>query len=115
MVTRGSPPNAFGADTEWRFPVIIGRGSPGFMKRGTCRTGDGNASSRRGGAGDRRLWVSVPHDRRELIARSGGDEALAGGGRPGVIGQGGEVPEECQPWNRRPSGSDDALPAGVAL
>src|SRR2546421_5146392 len=54
------------------------------MKRGTCPTGPGNASSRRGGAGDRRLWVSGPRDRRELVARSGGHEALAGGGRPGV-------------------------------
>src|SRR5207302_4417672 len=85
------------------------------MRRGTCPTGHGNASCRRGGAGDRRLWVSGPRDRRELVARSGGDEALAGGRRPGVIGEGGEVPAECQPWDRRPSGADDALPVGAAL
>src|SRR5204863_6379397 len=86
-----------------------------LQSRGTCPTGHGNASSRRGGASDRRFWVSGPRDRRELVARSGGDEALAGGGRPGVIGEGGEVPAECQPWNRRPSRSDDAVPAGVGL
>src|SRR2546430_5499179 len=85
------------------------------MKRGTCPTGHGNASSRRGGAGDRRLWVSGPRDRRELVAGSGGHEALAGGGRPGVVGEGGEVPGERQPGDRRPSGPDDALPAGAAF
>ena len=60
------------------------------MKRGTCPTGHGNTSSRRGGAGDRRLWVSGPRDRREFVARSGSDETLACGGRPGVVGEGGE-------------------------
>ena len=70
----------------------VGLGSPGRMNRGTCPTGHGNASSRRGGAGDRRLWISGPRDRREFVARSGGDEALACGERPGVVGEGGEVP-----------------------
>ena len=45
-------------------------------------------------AGDLRLWVRGPRDRREIVARSGGHEALAGGGRPGVVDEGGEVPRE---------------------
>src|SRR5947208_9299251 len=57
---------------------------------------------------------SAGHCRR-LVARSRGDETLARGARPGVIGESRGIPGKRQPRHRRSARPADALPPRASL